>query len=98
MLRVISIKQHGSFIEITLQHGCYPVNSLLIYQNTFLYKNTSGGLFSVKTTYFWRCLLKLPRLLLVSKSKNAREKRSTHRLVGFSVGKIWFEKSTHFIP
>ena len=26
---------HGSFIEITLQHGCSPVNLLHIYKNIF---------------------------------------------------------------
>ena len=38
-LSAISIKLLTNFIEITLRHGCSPVN----YQNIFL-KNTSGGL------------------------------------------------------
>ena len=40
---VISIKLQSSFIEITLRHGCSPVNLLHIFRTHF-YKNTSGGL------------------------------------------------------
>ena len=36
----ISIKLQSSFIEITLRHGCSPVNSLLIFRTPFS-KNTS---------------------------------------------------------
>ena len=38
-----SIKIQSNFIEITLQHGCSPVNSLHIFRAPFP-KNTSGGL------------------------------------------------------
>ena len=40
---VISIKLKSSFIEVTLQHGCSPVNLLHIFRTPFL-KNTSGRL------------------------------------------------------
>ena len=40
---VISIKLQSSFIEITLRHGCSPVNLLHISRTPFL-KNTSGWL------------------------------------------------------
>ena len=39
----ISIKLQSNFIEITLRHGCSPVNLLHIFKTPFL-KNTSGGL------------------------------------------------------
>ena len=41
----ISIKLLSNFIEITLWHGCAPVNLLHIFRTTFL-KNTSGWLLS----------------------------------------------------
>ena len=40
---VISIKLPCNFFEITLQHGCSPVNLLHIFRTLFP-KNTSGGL------------------------------------------------------
>ena len=40
---VISIKLLCNFIEITLRHGCSPVNLLHIFRTAFL-KNTSGRL------------------------------------------------------
>ena len=40
---VISIKLLFNFIEITLRHGCSPVNLLHIFKRPFL-KNTSGRL------------------------------------------------------
>ena len=40
---VISIKLLCNFIEITLRHGCSPVNLLHIFRTSFL-KNTSGWL------------------------------------------------------
>ena len=39
----ISIKLQSNFIEITLRHGCSPVNLLHIFRTPFL-KNTSEGL------------------------------------------------------
>ena len=39
----ISIKLQNNFIEITLRHGCSPVNLLHIFRTPFL-KNTSGWL------------------------------------------------------
>ena len=39
----ISIKLQSNFIEITLRHGCSPVNLLNISRTRFL-KNSSGGL------------------------------------------------------
>ena len=39
----ISIKLQSNFIEITLRHGCYPVNLLYIFRAPFL-QNTSGEL------------------------------------------------------
>ena len=40
---VISIKLLCNFIEITIRHGCSPVNLLLIFRTPFT-KNTSGWL------------------------------------------------------
>ena len=40
---VISIKPLCNFIEITLRHGCSPVNLLHIFRIPF-YKNSSGGM------------------------------------------------------
>ena len=40
---VISIKLQSNFIEITLRHGCCPVNLLHIFRTPFP-KNTSGWL------------------------------------------------------
>ena len=40
----ISIKLQNKFIEITLRHGCSPVNLLHIFRTSFP-KNTYGGLF-----------------------------------------------------
>ena len=40
---VISIKLLCNFIEVTLWHGCYPVDLLHIF-TTFFHKSTSGGL------------------------------------------------------
>ena len=39
----ISINLQYNFIEITLRHGCFPVNLLHIFRTVFL-KNTSGCL------------------------------------------------------
>ena len=39
----ISIKLQSNFIEITLRHGCSPVNMLHIFRTPFS-KNTSGWL------------------------------------------------------
>ena len=39
----ISIKLQNNFIEITLRHGCSPVNLMHIFRTPFL-KHTSGGL------------------------------------------------------
>ena len=39
---MLKFKQ-SNFIEITLQHGCFPVNLLHIFRTPFL-KDTSGGL------------------------------------------------------
>ena len=40
---VISIKLQSDYIEITLRHGCSPVNLLNIFRTPFSY-NTSGWL------------------------------------------------------
>ena len=49
---VISVKLLCNFIEITLRHGCFPVNFLYI-SRTLFSKNTSGWLLLVinKITY-----------------------------------------------
>ena len=44
---IISIKLLRNFIEITLRHGCYPVNVLYIFTTPF-HRKTSGGLFLVR--------------------------------------------------
>ena len=54
---VISIKLLQNFIEITLRHGCSPVNQLHIFRIPF-YRKTYGGLFlqapneNVQEVYF----------------------------------------------
>ena len=56
---VISIKLFCNFIEITLRHGCSPINLIHIFRTLF-YKITSGGLilqfiflfFNVLTQFF----------------------------------------------
>ena len=40
---VVSIKLHSNFIEVTLWHGCSPVNLVHI-SRTIFYKNTYGEL------------------------------------------------------
>ena len=44
---VISMKLKSNFIEITLRHGCSPVNLLHIFRTSFP-KNTPGGLLLYK--------------------------------------------------
>ena len=55
----ISIKLQSNFIEITLRHGCSPVNLLHIFRTPFL-KNTSGWLLLIihikSTNTSWRSL------------------------------------------
>ena len=46
----ISIKLQSNFIEITLRHGCFPVNLLHIFRTPLL-TNTSGRLFLHWTIY-----------------------------------------------
>ena len=52
---VISIKLQSNFIEITLPHGCSPVNSLHIFRTPFL-KNTSKRLLPIHTWKLQVCL------------------------------------------
>ena len=48
---VISINLLCNFIEITLRHGCSPVNLLHIFRTTFC-KNTYGGLLlAIQSTF-----------------------------------------------
>ena len=49
---VISIKLQSNFIEISLRHGCSPVN-LLHFFGTPLSKNTSGGLLLTDVEVSW---------------------------------------------
>ena len=52
--RAISIKIQSNFIEITLRHGCSPVNLVHIFSIPFL-KNTSGRLLQVVFLHhIWR--------------------------------------------
>ena len=44
LLYQVNVTLLCNFIEITLQHGCSPVNLLYIFKTPFL-KNTSGRLF-----------------------------------------------------
>ena len=60
---VISIKLLCNFIEITLWHGCSPVNLLHIFRTLYL-KSTSGRLF------LWFALTMLPKSEIVNCSKN----------------------------
>ena len=45
----ISIKLQSNFIEITLWHGCSPVNWLHIFRTSFP-KKTAGGLLLIGVT------------------------------------------------
>ena len=45
---MISLKLHSNFIEITLRHGCSPVNLVHTFRTIFP-KNTSGR------GFFWKC-------------------------------------------
>ena len=47
----ILIKSQSNFIEVTLRHGCSPVNLLHIFRTT-IYKNSYGGLLSKITKNF----------------------------------------------
>ena len=47
---VISIKLQSNFIEITLRHGCSPVNLLHIFRTPFP-KNNSGRLLLNQRSY-----------------------------------------------
>ena len=50
---VISIKLLCNFIEITLRHGCSPVNLLHIFRTLFS-RNTSGWLLQKHCKCLWR--------------------------------------------
>ena len=52
---LISINLFCYFIEITIRHGCCPVNLLHIFRRPF-YNNTSGGLFLAKKTAIFICI------------------------------------------
>ena len=63
MQNMISTKIQNNFIEITLQHGCSPVNLLHIFRTPFP-KNTSGGMLlkqenlrRLRSLYKWNCFL-----------------------------------------
>ena len=60
----ISIKLQSNFIEITLRHGCSPVNLLHISRTPFL-KNTSGRLL-----LFWTACSNSLHKLFISDGKN----------------------------
>ena len=66
---VISIQLLCNFMEITLRHGCSPVNLLHIFRTTFP-KNTSGGLLLK--------LLELPKLFY-SRALLANESLTTYQ-------------------
>ena len=52
---MISPKLPTNFIEITLRHGCFPVNLLLIFRTPFT-KNASGRLLLSPTHFISLCL------------------------------------------
>ena len=52
---LISINLFCYLIEITIRHGCCPVNLLHIFRRPF-YNNTSGGLFLGKKTAIFICI------------------------------------------
>ena len=54
----ISVKLQNSFIEITLLHGCSPVNLLHISRTSFP-KNTSGRLLLIKIFDYKICITKV---------------------------------------
>ena len=63
---VISIKLQSNFIEITLQHGCSPVNLLHIFRIPFT-KNTSGWLLLYPPYFPGKLHSKLPSYLFKKK-------------------------------
>ena len=52
---VITIKLQSNFIEITLRHGCYPVNLLHIFRTPFLKNSSRWLLLNWKDFSFWYC-------------------------------------------
>ena len=64
MPSAISIKLLCNFIEITLQHGCSPVNLLHIFRTPFL-KNTSGRLLLISPT-LQDCVLSNSKIFFLS--------------------------------
>ena len=62
---VISIKLQSSFIEITLCHGCSPVNLRHIFRTPFP-KNTSGWLL-LNLICYMRCFSKIQHLSVTKK-------------------------------
>ena len=73
--RVISIKLLSYFTEITLRHGCSPVNLLHIFRTPFP-ENTSGWL-----------LLQDPKYASVHESQQkANQFRSSHRMYSMKTG------------
>ena len=82
---VILIKFQSSFIEITLQHGCSPVNALHIFRTPFPY-NTSGRLLvsgsnSLSASILKKCTVvsSLPISYLVNLPFNASKPSTTKK-------------------
>ena len=48
----ISIKLQSNFIEITLKHGCSPVNLLLIYEHLFLRPPIEGSFYMLQIYWY----------------------------------------------
>ena len=67
----LSIKLLFNFIEIALQHGCFPVNLLHIFRTSFT-ENTYGGVLLLISVLFLFALSYFPRLLKQSLSLNLR--------------------------
>ena len=61
----ISIKLQSNLIEITLRHGCSPVNLLHIFRTPF-YKNASGGLPLMLIVLIIVIMMKMMMIILVN--------------------------------
>ena len=95
----ISIKLQSNFIEITLRHGCSPVNLLHIFKTTFA-RNTSGWLLlDIDLTVSSRDILKIIQVSQVDGVRSSVHWHSIHTMeneLSYSVKSSDFVKNKYF--